>query len=93
MKFSLNDKVKIRNVIDRTVVGKGKVIGIFGCKDTGLFHGKAFKRPFVKISVEEVLDPRVELPCPVLTDTPPQLLLADALHSMALWNHKFLVKY
>ncbi len=93
IKLQVKDRVKIKSVIDRRIVGKGEVVGICGCPDTGKFHGTKIPRNYIKISVLEVYDDEARLPIPSYNDEPPQLTLADTVGGMALWNYRHLLKY
>ncbi len=93
IKLRVKDRVKIKNVIDRRVIGKGEVVGICGCPNIGQFHGMKIPKNYIKISVVDVYDDEVCLPIPSYNDEPTHLTLGDALGGMALWNHKHLTKY
>lgn len=82
--------MKICNMVDSSVLGLGKVLGVW---DVDLFHGELITRPYIKIQVDSVDEPSALLHVPHNGESPPQLTLGQVVGGVTLWHIKGLKKY
>ena len=81
--------MKIKNIIDGTILGEGVVMGMWG----STFHTRLVVEPFVKVKITKVKVPTAPLMVPNLEDSPIQTTLGNAKGSVVLWSIRNLRKF